>query len=88
MIALELKRNYEDDQILEWYLNQIFYGRQSYGIESAAEQFFGVPAKDLTLAQSALLAGLPQAPATYDPDFYRGHDRATEPGIRPDDRAP
>lgn len=70
VIALELKRNYDDNQILEWYLNQIFYGRQAYGAEAAAEQFFGKPAKDLTLPEAALLAGLPQAPSNYDPDYY------------------
>jgi len=67
VIALELKQNYSDDQILEWYLNQIFYGKNAYGAEAASEQFFGKPASDLTLAEAALLAGLPQAPNNYDP---------------------
>ncbi|HEY5639790.1 MAG TPA: transglycosylase domain-containing protein [Dehalococcoidia bacterium] len=67
VIALELKQNYSDDQILEWYLNQIFYGANAYGAEAAARQFFGKRAQDLTLAQAALLAGLPQAPGDYDP---------------------
>jgi len=67
VIALELKQNYSDDQILEWYLNQIFYGKNAYGAEAASRQFFGKSAKDLTLAEAALLAGLPQAPGDYDP---------------------
>ena len=67
VIAIELKQNYSDDQILEWYLNQIFYGANAYGAEAAASQFFGKDAIDLTLAQAALLAGLPQAPGDYDP---------------------
>ncbi len=67
VIAFELKQNYSDDQILEWYLNQIFYGANAYGAEAAAGQFFGKPARDLSLAQAALLAGLPQAPGDYDP---------------------
>jgi membrane peptidoglycan carboxypeptidase len=67
VIALELKRNYDDNQILEWYLNQIYYGNFAYGAEAAAGRFFGKSAKDLTLGEAALLAGLPQAPGTYDP---------------------
>ncbi|MCI0819632.1 MAG: transglycosylase domain-containing protein, partial [Chloroflexi bacterium] len=67
VIAFELKQNYSDDQILEWYLNQIFYGANAYGAEAAANRFFAKDAKDLTLAQAALLAGLPQAPGDYDP---------------------
>ena len=67
VIALELKRKYDDDQILEWYLNQIYYGNFAYGAEAAATRFFGKHAKDLTLGEAALLAGLPQAPGDYDP---------------------
>ena len=58
---------YSKDQILEMYLNQIPYGSTSYGIESAAELYFGKQARDLTLAEAALLAGLPQAPTRYSP---------------------
>lgn len=49
------------------YLNEVYYGHQSYGIEAAAQTYFGKPAKDLDLAEAALLAGLPQAPSEYDP---------------------
>jgi penicillin-binding protein 1C len=58
---------YTKDQILEMYLNSIPYGGTAYGIEAASETYFGKPAKDLDLAQSALLAGLPQRPSTYSP---------------------
>ncbi|OGO05645.1 MAG: hypothetical protein A2Y60_04505, partial [Chloroflexi bacterium RBG_13_54_9] len=67
ILSYELTRLYSKEQILEWYLNEINYGNLSYGVEAAAQSYFGKPAKDLTLAESAMLAGLPQAPATYDP---------------------
>ncbi len=55
------------DQILEWYLNQISYGGLYNGVEAASLGYFGKHAKDLTLAEAALLAGIPASPATYDP---------------------
>ncbi|HSX40534.1 MAG TPA: transglycosylase domain-containing protein [Candidatus Saccharimonadales bacterium] len=58
---------YPKDKILEMYLNQIPYGGTAYGIEAAAQTYFGKHAKDLDLAQSALLAGLPEAPTTFSP---------------------
>ncbi len=67
VIALELKREYSDDQILEWYLNTIYYGNFAYGVKGAAQRYFSVSAKDLTLAQAAMLAGIPQAPGDYTP---------------------
>ena len=66
-IALELTERYEKPQILEWYLNSISYGGIYVGIEAAAEGYFGKPASDLSLAEAALLAGIPQQPAAYDP---------------------
>lgn len=66
VIALELTRRYPKDQILEWYLNSISYGSVYIGIEAASQGYFGKDAKDLTLAESALLAGIPQSPAAYD----------------------
>jgi membrane peptidoglycan carboxypeptidase len=54
-------------QILAAYLNQVFYGRHAYGVEAAAETYFSKSAAELNLAQAALIAGLPQAPTTYDP---------------------
>jgi len=66
-LAMELTRRYSKDQILEMYVNEIFYGNRAYGIEAAAETYFGKPARELTLAEASLLAGLPQAPSYYDP---------------------
>jgi membrane peptidoglycan carboxypeptidase len=67
ILAAEITRRYPKDTILQIYLNEINYGNLAYGIEAAAETYFDKPAKDLTLAEAALLAGLPQAPAYYDP---------------------
>lgn len=69
-LALELTRKYSKAQILEWYLNTIHYGNRTNGIEAAARRYFGVHASELTLGQAALLAGLPQSPARYDPYRY------------------
>jgi 1A family penicillin-binding protein len=66
-LAMELTRRYTKDQILEMYMNEIAYGNRAYGIEAAAETYFAKPAKDLSLPEAALLAGLPQAPSYYDP---------------------
>src|SRR5690606_29618930 len=63
----ELTEQYPKEQILEWYLNSIPYGGIYVGIEAAAQGYFGKEARDLTLAESALLAGIPQQPAAYDP---------------------
>jgi membrane peptidoglycan carboxypeptidase len=65
--ALELTNRYSKDQILEWYLNQIPYGGVYNGIEAASQGYFGKTAKDLTLAEAALLAGIPACPSCYDP---------------------
>ena len=67
ILALWAERIYTKDQILEMYLNQAPYGGASYGIEEAAENYFGKKAKDLNLEESAFLAGLPQAPTFYSP---------------------
>ncbi len=65
--AVELTNRYSKNQILEWYLNQISYGGLYNGVEAAAEGYFGVHAKDLTLPQAAMLAGIPASPVKYDP---------------------
>ncbi len=65
--ALEMTRRYSKDQILQWYVNQISYGGLLNGIEAASEGYFGKTASELTLAEAALIAGLPQSPAEYDP---------------------
>jgi penicillin-binding protein 1A len=66
-LAVKLARVWSRDRILTAYLNDVYYGNHAYGIEAAAETYFSVPASRLTLEQSALLAGLPQAPSYYDP---------------------
>ncbi|HEX9088185.1 MAG TPA: transglycosylase domain-containing protein, partial [Arthrobacter sp.] len=66
-LALELEKKYSKDQILEGYLNIVFFNRDAYGIEAAARHFFSTSAKDLTLPQAALLAGLVNSPNFYDP---------------------
>ncbi len=67
ILALELERRYSKDEILNFYLNQIPYGINAYGIEAAAETYFSKKASDLTLAESALLASLIRAPSYYSP---------------------
>jgi len=67
VLAVEISRRYTKEQILEIYLNQIYYGNLAYGIEAAAQTYFGKSAADLTLPEAALLAGLPQSPAVHDP---------------------
>jgi 1A family penicillin-binding protein len=67
VLALKLTASYTKDEILALYLNQTFYGGMSYGVEAAAQHFFGKPVRDLDLAECALLAGLPQAPSAYNP---------------------
>jgi 1A family penicillin-binding protein len=67
ILAQEITRQYPKDTILEIYLNEIYYGNLAYGIEAAAQTYFGKSAKELTLAEASFLAGLPQAPAYYDP---------------------
>ncbi len=67
MLSIQVDKKYTKDQILEMYLNDVGYGGTAVGVEAAAEVYFNKSAKDLNLAQSALLAGLPQSPTTYSP---------------------
>jgi 1A family penicillin-binding protein len=67
ILAWQLTRRYSKDEILAFYLNQSYYGGMAYGVEAAAQTYFAKPVSDLSLAECALLAGLPQAPALYDP---------------------
>ena len=67
LLAREIEKNFNKDKILEFYLNTIYFGSGYYGIYSAAEGYFGKEPKDLTLAESAMLAGLPNAPSLYSP---------------------
>ncbi|KKU02866.1 MAG: Penicillin-binding protein, 1A family [Microgenomates group bacterium GW2011_GWC1_47_20] len=67
ILSAAVETAYKKDQILEFYLNQVPYGGTAYGLESAAQTYFGKKAADLNLAEAALLAGLPQAPSFYSP---------------------
>lgn len=66
VLAAEITRQYSKEQILELYLNEIYYGNLAYGIEAAAETYFNTTADKLSLAQASFLAGLPQSPSVYD----------------------
>jgi membrane peptidoglycan carboxypeptidase len=75
MIAVKLTREYSKDQILEFYLNTVYFGRNTYGIEAAAKAFFGETVEQLTVSQGALLAGMLRAPSYYDPAVHPGQAR-------------
>ncbi len=67
ILALRIERNYSKEQILELYLNEVYYGSGAYGVQTASKIYFGKDVKDLTLAECALLAGLPKKPSVYSP---------------------
>src|SRR5258705_9356213 len=67
VLAIELERRYSKDRILEMYLNQIYFGHGAYGVEAAARTYFGKSVSELSVRESALLAGLPRAPTSYSP---------------------
>jgi len=67
LYTIQLEMHYSKDEILNMYLNQIYYGHGAYGIEAAAEQYFGKHASELNLAESAMLAGIPKGPKYYSP---------------------
>jgi penicillin-binding protein 1C len=67
LLAWRMARRFSKDEILALYLNQTYYGAFAFGVEAAAQTYFGKPAVDLMLHECALLAGLPQAPSLYDP---------------------
>jgi len=69
LLALKIERLFTKDQILELYLNKYFFGHQAYGIEAAAQGYFSKTVSELTLAEAALLAGLPQAPSRWAPTY-------------------
>ncbi|MFZ5631745.1 MAG: transglycosylase domain-containing protein [Bacillota bacterium] len=67
ILAIQVEHYYSKDEILEMYLNKIYFGQGAYGIQSAAQTYFKKDAKDLTLAEAALLAGIPKTPNYYSP---------------------
>jgi membrane peptidoglycan carboxypeptidase len=78
ILSIEVERTYNKDQILNLYLNESPYGGRRNGVESAAKTYFGTDAKDLTLAQSALLASIPNQPGLYDPYNVAGQEALIE----------
>lgn len=77
ILSVEIETMYTKDQIFEMYLNEVSYGGTAYGIEEASESYFGKNVKDLNLAESAMLAGLPKSPTTFSP-FGSNPDLAFE----------
>ncbi len=77
LLAFKIEENLSKDQILEVYVNQIYLGKNAYGFASAERIYFGKPLKDVTLAEAAMLAGLPKAPSTNNPvdNPKRAHER-------------
>jgi penicillin-binding protein 1A len=70
VLAIALEQRFSKDQILTMYLNRVYFGHGAYGVGAAARTYFGKDAKDLTVAESAFLAGLIQAPTAYDPVLH------------------
>jgi 1A family penicillin-binding protein len=70
LLAIAIEQKYSKDQILDMYLNEVYYGEGASGVEAASETYFHKPAKDLTLSQSAMLAGLPLGPSRLDPAMH------------------
>jgi len=67
ILAWRIARTFSKDEVLALYLNEVYYGNLAYGMEAAARTYFGKSVRELSLAECALLAGLPQSPALYDP---------------------
>jgi membrane peptidoglycan carboxypeptidase len=78
MVATLLESRYSKNQILEIYLNTIFYGHHATGIEAASEVYFGKHASELSLAEASMLAGLPNAPSYYDPLLHKDRAKARQ----------
>jgi penicillin-binding protein 1A len=67
LLSFKIEKNLTKDQIFELYINQIFLGQRAYGFAAAAQIYFGKPLKDISIAEAAMLAGLPKAPSAYNP---------------------
>lgn len=76
--ALQLEIHYDKDDILEMYLNEIYFGHQAYGIGQAAEMYFGKKPRDLTIAEAALLAGIPKGAGIYSPYLHPDNAKARQ----------
>ncbi len=78
LLTFKLEHQLSKDQILEIYMNQIFLGNRAYGFAAAADAYFGKPMKELTIAEAAMLAGLPKAPSAYNPISNPNRARARQ----------
>ena len=76
ILAVKIEQKYSKDEILTFYLNQVYFGSNAYGVEAAAQTYFGIPVSECNLSQCAVLAGLPQAPSRLSP--YVSLENATE----------
>ena len=90
LLSIQIERKYSKDEILKMYLNEVPYGGTAFGVETAAETYFGKKVKDLNLVESAVLAGLPQRPSAYSPysstpDAYIGRTEQVLRRMREDD---
>jgi penicillin-binding protein 1A len=75
-LSIQIEQRYTKDEILGMYLNQAYFGARAYGIEAAAQTYFGKPTKDLNIADAALLASMPKAPSVYSP--FKNPEKARE----------
>ncbi|MBI2621578.1 MAG: transglycosylase domain-containing protein [Candidatus Levybacteria bacterium] len=89
VLAIQVDKRYSKDEILEMYLNDVPYGGTAIGVEAAAETYFGKKVEELNLAESALLAGLPQSPSLYSPfagnKYYTGRTQQVLKNMREED---
>ncbi len=76
--ALEFEKNYDKKEILEWYLNAVFFGEDCYGVNAAAKTYFGKELKDLTLAECASIVGITNWPSRYDPFISEKQNKARQ----------
>lgn len=81
IFTTQLELHFSKNEILQMYLNKIYYGHGAYGIERAAQVYFGKPARDLTLAESAILAGIPRGPSQYSPLNHPAKAKARQKAI-------
>lgn len=81
LAAVELNRRYSKEDLLEAYLNIVFYGNRAFGAEAAAQVYFGKSARELTLPEASVLAGLPQSPSRYDPLLHLDAAKARQRAV-------
>lgn len=79
--ALDLENNYDKDTILEWYLNTVYFGEGCYGIQTAAQTYFGKDAWDLSIAEAAAIVGITNLPTYYDPFYSVENNKARQEDI-------